>query len=244
MSVKVMGRVWDTDLPPNLKLVLLAFADAAEHDGTAIYPGEERLRSQTSYSRGQLYEITNKLRDLSVLVQVKKGHPGQRAEYLIDLEVLDGMCPDIGHDDPENVSGSDDNVSGPPDPSRPTLPSVKTPEHSSAVAPSSLESLKDTLVELCGEPPPQNWSLYNRIAIWIRSRDGTPDEMRYKAGCIVEEWGRKALTATSLEKYWTRYDAEVGQLTELDVEKYQAEVRTLARERRATELDAQRGLPG
>ena len=47
MSVKVMGKVWDADLPPNLKLVLLAYADAAEHDGTEIWPGHERLASMT-----------------------------------------------------------------------------------------------------------------------------------------------------------------------------------------------------
>lgn len=107
-----------------------------------------------------------------------------------------------------------------------------------------LATLKNTLVELCGEPPPSGWSLYNRVATWIRDRGGTPEEIRFKAGRIADEWGVKAVTVPSLEKHWTRYDSEVGQLTDDDVEKYQAEVRRLERERRAAELDAEaRGLP-
>jgi len=85
MSVKVMGTVWDTDLPPNQKLVLLAYADAAEHDGTRSYPGYERLVEMTGYSRAQLHRITNLLLESGRLVQVKPGHRGQRAEYAVKV---------------------------------------------------------------------------------------------------------------------------------------------------------------
>lgn len=87
----------------------------------------------------------------------------------------------------------------------------------------SLNELKAALVDILGEPPPQNWSLYNRIATWIRDQGGTPDEIRRKSSLIVEEWGRKALTATSLEKHWTRYDAEVGRISETDVNNHRRE---------------------
>lgn len=33
MSVKQMALVWDLDLPPNKRLVLLAYADHADDDG-------------------------------------------------------------------------------------------------------------------------------------------------------------------------------------------------------------------
>lgn len=93
----------------------------------------------------------------------------------------------------------------------------------------TLADLKTALVDLFGEPPPQNWSLYNRIATWIRDQGGTPEDVRLKAARIAEEWGPKACTVTALEKHWNRYDAEVGQLSAEDVKRYQAEVRRLQR---------------
>ncbi len=92
--------------------------------------------------------------------------------------------------------------------------------------------------------PQRDWSLYNRIATWIRDQGGTPDDVRDRAGRIAAEWGVKAATPAALEKHWTRYDAAVGQVSDDSVEEYQANVRRLTRERRARELDAQaRGLP-
>jgi hypothetical protein len=98
---------------------------------------------------------------------------------------------------------------------------------------STLNDLKAVLVELCGEPPPKQWSLLNRVATWIRDNDGTAGEVRYKASRIAQEWGVKAVTVASIEKHWTRYDAEVGQLTDADVKRYQSELR---RERQRREI--------
>lgn len=86
MSVKVMGQVWDTDLDPNQKLMLLAYADAAEHDGTDIWPGAEEVERMTSYSRSQVQRLTTKLKAVGVLVQVSRGQKGRRAEFYIDLD--------------------------------------------------------------------------------------------------------------------------------------------------------------
>mgnify|MGYP002626830334 CR=1 FL=1 len=91
MSVKVLGRVWDTALPPNQRLVLLAYADAAEHDGTRSFPGEERLSDMTGYSRSQVQRITTELVKLGVLVRVKPGFRGQRAEFAVDLDALNAL---------------------------------------------------------------------------------------------------------------------------------------------------------
>jgi hypothetical protein len=115
-------------------------------------------------------------------------------------------------------------------------PLTKTSELEETPNGVSMAELKQVLVEVFGEPPPAHWSLYNRIATWIRDRGGSPDEIRWKAGRIADEWGVKALTVTSLEKHWTRYDAEVGQITDGDVEKYQAELRRQKRALRAQQL--------
>jgi hypothetical protein len=86
MSVKVMGRVWDADLKPNLKIVLLAYADAAEHDGTEVWPGWERIAKMTNYSQRSVGRSTADLLTLGVLIQMEPGHTGQRASYTIDLD--------------------------------------------------------------------------------------------------------------------------------------------------------------
>lgn len=86
MSVKVMGRVWDSDLEPRLRYVLLAYADAAEHDGTQIWPGRDRLVEMTGYTASTIERITKKLLEVGVLVRVSAGYRGRRAEFRIDLD--------------------------------------------------------------------------------------------------------------------------------------------------------------
>lgn len=135
-----------------------------------------------------------------------------------------------------------------PVPDREPLPTVEVRDAEVVTigrARSDLDDLKDTLVELFGEPPPQGWSLYNRVATWIRDQGGTPDEVRYRAGRLAAEWGPKTATVTSLEKHWNRYAAAVGQVTDLDAEQYaeaqRKEKRRLEAEAMTTQL---RGLPG
>jgi hypothetical protein len=86
-----------------------------------------------------------------------------------------------------------------------------------------LGELKAVLVELFGEPPPARWALYNRVATHLRDHAATAGEVRRRAGLIVDEWGRKALTVTSLETHWTRYDALVGTVTDAAVDDARAE---------------------
>ena len=124
MSVKVMGRVWDADLKPNLKLVLLAYADAAEHDGTEIWPGWEDMEIMTSYSRPSVARLTAELLAIGILIQVKKGHIGQRASYEIDMSHprmrvshVDTLPPD-----PERVSNQTERVSNQGERVSPVIP--------------------------------------------------------------------------------------------------------------------------
>ncbi len=94
MSVTVMALVWLTDLPPAHKLVLLAYADHADDDGDGIYPGEARLAAKSSYSVSSVRRITRELLDTGLLIQVRRGWRGQRAEYAIDVPVLNGYQDD------------------------------------------------------------------------------------------------------------------------------------------------------
>ena len=85
MSVTVMGHVWASDLPPHLKLVLLAYADHANDDGSSIYPGEEWMAAKTSYTKGTIRRNTKALLDDGYLEQIKRGYRGQRAEYRVNV---------------------------------------------------------------------------------------------------------------------------------------------------------------
>jgi len=61
MSVKAMAAVWDLKMSPSEKLVLLAFADHADHEGGNIYPGLDTIAEKTGYSRRQVIRITQEL---------------------------------------------------------------------------------------------------------------------------------------------------------------------------------------
>lgn len=67
MSVKIMGLVWDSDLPRDEKYVLLAYADHADHEGRGIFPSYGRIAWKTGYSRRQVMRITDSLTSKNIL---------------------------------------------------------------------------------------------------------------------------------------------------------------------------------
>ena len=83
-----MGTVLRTRLPTNLKTVLAAYADNGNDDGTSIFPGEDEMVLKTSYSRSTVRKATAELLSTGLLIQRKRGHRGQRAEWEIDAELL------------------------------------------------------------------------------------------------------------------------------------------------------------
>jgi hypothetical protein len=83
-----MSMVWESGLPKNQKMTLLAYADHANDDGTSVYPGEDKMTDKTSDSAGNVRRVTKLLIKDGLLIQVKRGHRGQRAEFRIELERL------------------------------------------------------------------------------------------------------------------------------------------------------------
>jgi len=191
MSVKVMGRVWDADLPPNMKLVLLAYADAAEHDGTDIWPGWERISTMTGYSQPTVARLTAELKTIGVLVQVGKGHTGQRASYLIDLEhpSLRAYQDDIQSESeslsPETESVSNDAESLSPVIPLPSLTPVLTSHPKKKRAP---DFLWEAFVEVHGTPATESErGKYNAIVGKLREAQVEPDEY----GLLCQGWKAK-----------------------------------------------------
>ena len=77
MSVKVMGHVWDQELKPTLKFVLLAYGDRATHEGENIYPSVKRISKKTGFSERTVQNATKELVKLGILEYVKE-HPKYR----------------------------------------------------------------------------------------------------------------------------------------------------------------------
>lgn len=70
MSAKIMGHVWELDLPANKQLVLLAMADHADHEGENIYPSLGLIAWKTGYSESQTRRIIKALVTDGILVEV------------------------------------------------------------------------------------------------------------------------------------------------------------------------------
>ncbi len=82
MSVLAMGRVWDMDLPPNHKYVLLAMTDHADHEGRNMYPGVPLIARKTGYTERSIYTIIGELVESGHLC-VQEAKPGRKTIYCL-----------------------------------------------------------------------------------------------------------------------------------------------------------------
>jgi hypothetical protein len=61
MSVKVMAYVWDLEIPTTEKIVLLAYADHADHEGNNIFPANETISRKTGLAVRTVQRTKKKL---------------------------------------------------------------------------------------------------------------------------------------------------------------------------------------
>jgi len=85
MSAKILGKVWDLDLPHNKLLVLLALADHADHEGGSIRPSLGLVAWKTGYSEQQCRRIMRALEKDGILVATKRA-VGKVTHYRIRIE--------------------------------------------------------------------------------------------------------------------------------------------------------------
>jgi hypothetical protein len=85
MSVKAMGRVWDLDIPHNKRLVLLAMADHADHEGRNIYPSVDLIAWKTGYSYRQVQRVIDTLIEDGILIVVKPSRQQHPATYSLNF---------------------------------------------------------------------------------------------------------------------------------------------------------------
>ncbi len=228
MSVSVMSLVWRSDLPANHKLVLLAYADHANDDGSSVYPGEDWMAAKTSYTGGNIRRVTKQLVEAGFLHRVKRGQTGQRAEWEVDVPMLraaqSARLLELEGARREAKSRATDAVEA----RGAATPNVIEPSEEPSVQIASTEKPErprnlwwDELVALFGEPTTETRQrLYGRITALVS--DQPVSEVRIRAAWIVENWGHEKLTITSLETHWSRFDAAIGQVSDADVEAFTA----------------------
>lgn len=86
MSVKIMGIVWDADLKPTLRFVLLAYADHADHEGKSIFPSIKLLAEKTGYTKRTIQTSTRDLEKLGWLIPDGTGPKGTN-RWRIPLDI-------------------------------------------------------------------------------------------------------------------------------------------------------------
>lgn len=88
MSAKIMGAVWDLDLPHAEAFVLLAMADHADHDGGSVRPSFGLIAWKTGYSERQVRRIVATLTTRGILILEASGKDdGTSNTYRINLSV-------------------------------------------------------------------------------------------------------------------------------------------------------------
>ena len=98
MSVKAMARVWELQLPHSQRLVLLAMADHADHEGERIFPSLRLTAWKTGYSVRQVQRIIEQLLESKILLTDNQRH-GYRGTKCYRLDLQAGKVkPPFSHD--------------------------------------------------------------------------------------------------------------------------------------------------
>ena len=98
MSGKIMGQVWELDLPHAEQLVLLAMADHADHEGNNIFPSVGLVAWKTGYSHRQTQRIIKILVDKGLLVFSDESGMKGTKNYSVAFEHADIKSPYTGRD--------------------------------------------------------------------------------------------------------------------------------------------------
>ena len=89
MSNKISGKVWELDLDPVEKLVLLALADHADHEGNNVRPGNELLCAKTGLSERTIGKKIEKFVKAGILVTVRANPgPGKKREFSLVTDLI------------------------------------------------------------------------------------------------------------------------------------------------------------
>lgn len=83
MSGKIMGLVWDLDLPHSKQLVLLAMADHADHKGENVFASIGLIAWKTGYSERQVQRIVRECERDGLLKKTAEATARRPATYRV-----------------------------------------------------------------------------------------------------------------------------------------------------------------
>src|SRR4030067_2948224 len=92
MSVIIMGLVWEANLPQREKLILLAYADHADHEGNNVYPSIGLIAWKTGYKERAVQRITKSLVAKGIMILGGSSRYGTNL-YKIDISKLPKLSP-------------------------------------------------------------------------------------------------------------------------------------------------------
>jgi len=223
MSVKVMSMVWESGLPKNQKMTLLAYADHANDDGTSVYPGETIMSDKTSDSEGNVRRVTKLLLEDGVLVQTKRGYRGQRAEFRINLDQLAAHIArhsaeiaarhgqERRAESAERRALTSGKARGEATPNH-QEPSEPSENHQIAQSASQLSkgeyhtAMKNALVEAMGwqvdEIPKEQWGRIEAATKILTTLNADPDEVEYRARVYRVNMAGATMTPNAIAVNW------------------------------------------
>ena len=104
MSIKLMSKTWEMDIPQGQKMVLLALCDHANDDGTC-FPSQDKIAKKCSTSEETIGRHVRWLKDHGIL-KTERRQVGRKRLSDLYIITLDGYVPDIGKQEPDNLQGS------------------------------------------------------------------------------------------------------------------------------------------
>ncbi len=76
MSARITGQVWDLQLTRMERLILLAMADHADHEGCHVFPSQALIAWKTGYSKRQVQRVQDNLKQRKILIPEGSGYRG------------------------------------------------------------------------------------------------------------------------------------------------------------------------
>jgi hypothetical protein len=212
-----MAEVWELDLLPNLKLVLLALADHADDTGGSVYPSVSRIAWKCGCSERTAQRRLRDLIDLGLIetVAYPNGGRGRATEYRLTLGKGVKLAPFLASGDlSERVTDQAERVTDQAErvtdqarkgatPVTPTISNhqitIKNQERADRIG------IKDALIEVMGwevgEITQSGWGRIERAAKELHTIGATPSEIRRRARIyLINNPGK--LTPTALAANW------------------------------------------
>ena len=111
MSYRLQPLIWNTDMKPGQRFVMLALVDYADDNGRNIYPSIETLSKKTGYSERNVQRILKSLEDDGLIIITGRSKYGT-IRIMLNLPAIQGRMPEVVDTPPDdNLSQVNDKMS-------------------------------------------------------------------------------------------------------------------------------------